>query len=148
VAELLARDRERGTGHPAREQIKTFERPAVHVGYVTFDDLPLSTSVTTKGLAGVNVYLNHCLMGESSLLQAERLSSGACTDLQAGQLAHKTSPTRPTADSARRLRKILCPTPARRRELSYGTKRAEYRRGLIRVRGRIPAATATNGCPA
>jgi hypothetical protein len=71
LAELLARDGEGRARHAAGQQVDAGEGAPVHVVDVVFDDLPLGPAVEAQGLARVRVQLDHCLVGESGLLQPQ-----------------------------------------------------------------------------
>src|SRR5215469_11340031 len=83
LAKLLAGDGEGRAGHTPGDQVDAGVGAAVHVGHVALDDLPLP--VVAEGLAGIGVDLDHGLMNETSLFQAQRLTARARADLQGGE---------------------------------------------------------------
>jgi len=81
-------------GHTAGDQVDAGVGAAVHVGHVVLDDLPLP--VAAEGLAGIGVDLDHGLMGETGLFQAQRLTARARADLQGSESTRQRDFQRPT----------------------------------------------------
>ena len=72
-----------------RRQVDARKSPAVHVGHVILDDLPRVAPVAAQRLTGGVVQLDHGLVPEPGLFQAQGLTTGPGADLQGGQLAHR-----------------------------------------------------------
>jgi hypothetical protein len=90
-AELPARNRERGARNAAGKEVNTVVGTAIELANVPLDDLPHVLSVQAQCFASIRIDLNSRGMGESCVLQSQRLTAGSGANFETGQLMHGIS---------------------------------------------------------